>query len=65
MIDTNQNVLKILKNQANYATKMGKSLYYDVCEDVKDTFCQMCNSKFQVVDTKFASCQKAEILALG
>lgn len=43
---------------------MGQKMYYDVCEDVKDTFCDICHAKFQVVDTKFASCQKAEILAL-
>ena len=39
-------------------------MYYEVCEDVQDTFCDICHAKFTVVDTKYAACQKAEILAL-
>ena len=31
--EVNSNMLKIFKNQVNYSTKMGKSLYYDVCEE--------------------------------
>ena len=64
VVDTNANVLKIFKNQVNYSTKMGQSMYYDVCEDVKDTYCEVCSMKFTVVDTKYAPCQKTEILAL-
>jgi len=64
VIDVNSNVLKIFKNQVNYATKMGQKMYYDICEDVKDTYCDICHAKFAVVDTKYAPCQKTEILAL-
>lgn len=64
MVDVNNNVLKIFKNQVNYSTKMGQRMYYDVCEDVQDTYCDICHAKFTVVDTKYAACQKAEILAL-
>ena len=39
-------------------------MYYDICEDVKDTYCRVCRTKFNVVDTKYAACQKAEILTL-
>ena len=58
-------MLKIFKNQVSYATKMGKSLYYDICEDVKDTFCAVCQAKYTVIDTKYAPCQKIEVLALS
>lgn len=64
MTDTNANVLKIFKNQVNYSTKMGQKMYYEICEDVKDTYCDICGMKFTVVDTKFAPCQKTEIMAL-
>ena len=43
---------------------MGQSMYYDICSDVKDTYCDICSAKFIVVDTKYAACQKTEILAL-
>ena len=43
---------------------MGQKMYYDICEDVKDTYCDICSAKFAVVETKYASCQKTEILAL-
>ena len=43
---------------------MGKSMYYDVCDDNTDTFCDICHSKFTVIDSKYAPCQKVEILAL-
>ena len=64
IIDVNANVLKIFKNQVNYSTKMGQKMYYDICEDVKDSYCDICSAKFTVVETKFAACQKTEILAL-
>ena len=63
--EVNSNMLKIFKNQVNYSTKLGKSLYYEVCEENKDTFCDICQTKFTVVDQKYAPCQKAEILALS
>lgn len=43
---------------------MGKSMYYDICDENTDTFCDICHSKFTVVDSKYAPCQKVEILAL-
>ena len=49
-------MLKVFKNEVNYSTKMGKSLYYEVCEDKKDTFCDLCYTKFTVVDKKYAPC---------
>lgn len=64
MIDKNDNVLKIFKNQVAYSTKMGKSLYYSVNEETQDTLCQYCNTKYIVSDTKYAPCQKIEVLAL-
>ena len=57
-------MLKIFKNQVNYSTKLGKSMYYEVCDDNTDTYCDICHSKFTVVDSKYAPCQKVEILAL-
>jgi len=64
IVEEKNNVLKILKNQANYSTKMGKSLYYEVSDDAKDTFCNFCNCKYAVTDTKYAPCQKVEVLSL-
>ena len=64
VVDVNNNVLKIFKNQVNYSTKMGQKMYYDIYEDVKDTYCDICSAKFTVVETKYAACQKVEILAL-
>jgi hypothetical protein len=58
-------MLKIFKNQVNYSTKMGKNLYYDVLEESKDSFCTHCNSKYLVTDSKFAPCQKIEILSIS
>lgn len=43
---------------------MGAKMYYDVCEDVTDTFCDICRAKFKIVETKYAACQKTEILSL-
>ena len=63
-MNCNSNILKIFKNQVNYSTKMGQKMYYDICEDVQDSYCDICHAKFTVVDTKYAACQKAEILAL-
>lgn len=63
--ETNVNPLKIFKNQVNYSTKMGKSLYYDTVDHKNDIYCTICNQKYIITEKKFAPCQKAEILALS
>jgi len=64
MVDKNDNVLKIFKNQVAYSTKMGKSLYYSVTDESQETVCTYCNQKYIVVDTKYEPCQKIEVLPL-
>lgn len=56
MIDKNDNVLKIFKNQVAYSTKMGKSLYYSVTDETQETVCTYCNQKYLVIDTKYEPC---------
>ncbi|CDW78228.1 UNKNOWN [Stylonychia lemnae] len=62
--EINTNPLKIFKNQVNYSNKMGKHLYYDTLNEDKDITCDDCDTKYTVAEQKYASCQKAEILAL-
>jgi hypothetical protein len=58
------NCLKIFKNQVNYNTKLGQSLYYDVFDDFADTFCELCNKKYTIVETRFQRCQRIELIEL-
>ena len=44
--ERNTNPLKIFKNQVNYMTKLGKSLYYDTVDEKTDEFCDVCNTKY-------------------
>ena len=64
LVEVKQNCLKVFKNQVNYSTKLGTSLYYDVFDDFEDTHCWLCNCKYSVAETKFARCQKTQIVAL-
>ena len=64
VVEVKQNCLKVFKNQVNYSTKLGNSLYYDVFDDFEDTHCALCNCKYTVVETKFARCQKTQIVSL-
>jgi cytochrome c peroxidase len=64
--DVNSNVLKIFKNQVAYSTKMGQNLYYEIkTSDGKETVCSYCHTKYAVLYTKYASCQRIEVLALS
>lgn len=71
--EVNTNPLKIFKNFVNYAVPSGKKdLFYSVLgeSDGKDqknakTFCEFCNEKYRTVLSKYAPCQKIEILDFG
>ena len=60
----NDNVLKIFKNQVAYSTKMGKSLYYSVNDEIQESVCLYCFQKYLIIDTKHQPCQKIEVLSL-
>ena len=62
--EVKNNCLKVFKNQVSYTTKLANSLYYEVFDDFADTYCEKCNCKFTVIESKFQRCQKVELVAL-